>query len=190
MSDHPAMLVIAGQAFEIVDAAFGCHLGLRAGGWRPCLSLDVRARAGWREARILTPSFAVEFPALDVLEGVALDVPAPVDLPGLPTWPAFVLHIHDDQEIRRPRLSFGHFDGDRLPACLTGFVDVEDDDGNVAHDAALALSAPLRFDGVVVDEGWTHKAEERLAQFFDRASFDAPVKRPDGAHVFRRKLGP
>jgi hypothetical protein len=54
----------------------------------------------------------------------------------------------------------------------------------------MQLSAPLRFNGVVVDEGWPHKAEERLAQFFDRARLEAPAKRPDGAHVFRRKLAP
>jgi len=154
------------------------------------MSMEVLARAGSREVRVYTPAFAIEFPALEALEDWSFDVPAPADLDDLPSWPAFVLHVHHEEEIRAPRLSFGRFDGDRLPGRLTGVVDVEDDDGKVSYDAPLELSAPLRFNGVVVDEGWPHKADERLAQFFNRARFEAPVKRPDGAHVFRRKLAP
>jgi hypothetical protein len=186
------MLCIHDQTFEIIDAFFGYRLAIGERGWAAGFDLEVQAR-GARPAAIpvqlSTHGFLANVAAPDALRGTSIDV-ARLERAAGDRGPAFVLLIHGHEEVREARLAFGAFDGGRLRVELSGIVDVEDDDGNFIYEVPLRLDAPVRFDGVVVDEGWTHKAEARLAQFFDRALFDDPVKRADGAHVFKCKISP
>ncbi len=185
------MLQILDHEFDLVDGALSFHVGVGEEGWQSAMSLEVRARPrdarrGDSEAHLSTHSFTAPAPSPHALPGATLEVDD-ADEDG---EPAFLLYIHEHVPLRAVRMSFGSWDVERIAVELTGEVDFEDDEGLLHAAAPLRLAAAIRFDGVTVDEGWPDKAEARLAQFFDRTHFEDPVRRPDGAHVFKRRITP
>jgi hypothetical protein len=185
------MLQLSYQVYEIVETTFNYLLALDDDGWGVTMALEVRTReqaggASDVQPTLLAHALHVPLPAPESLPGSEIEVDAWPDEDG---EPAFLLYVHAHEPVKHVRMKFGDWDGDCIRLVLTGAVDFEDD-GEVHRDVPLRLDAPIRFDGVTVDEGWPDKAEARLAQFFDRARFHDPVKREDGAHVFKRRITP
>lgn len=186
------MLQVLDQTFDVVATRFSYRLAVGEEGWKASLTLGIDARSAVDDDPTLTLedyALRLSLPAPDALAGRVFDLATPgQDVED--DEPPFLLSFHEHEPVTDVRLAFGDWDGGQLRVTLTGKVDFEDEEGQVRQAAPLRFDAQVPFDGVVVDEGWTHKAEERLAQFFDRARFEDPFKRPDGAHVFRRKLAP
>ena len=186
------MLQISCQVFGFVDAFFTYEIAPGDGGWRASLRVDVCARSGERggdgeELRLIVIGEVDELPAPDRLPGASMRLDTCAE------WEeaaGVLLCDGRHQFVDDLSVHFGAWVGDEIEILLRGRVDLRAGGGRVQRNLPVRVSPRLRFDGVVVDEGWLDKAEARLAQFFDRARFEDPVKREDGAHVFRRRLAP
>jgi len=178
------LLEISDRRCEIRDATFAFYVSLGECGWRTSMRVDVLAG----DHQVGTPDFVLELPPPEALAGRLLLLD---EAPLVHPWSDVAFLLDGGEPVREARLALGTFAADdSLPIVLTGFVDLEREDGSVEYDLPLHLAAALRFGGVIVDEAWPDKARARLEQFFDPARFDAPTRRADGAHVFSRKATP
>lgn len=178
-----SLLQIADQNFSLAETDLTAYVGLGEGGWRVSWSVEVLARSKEVNGHEWEPKLSSHDFELDLTP--AFTAPLEADLPPSEEGePAFLLYTFEHEPVEHARLKVSRLQDGAFNFQLTGQAGVFADE-RYAGDLPLRAECNLSLSGVVVDEHHFAKAEERLAQFFDRNLFGPAERHTNGGVIFK-----
>lgn len=178
-----SLLQIADQTFSLAETDLTAYVGLGENGWRVSWSVEFLAKPKEVNGHEWLPKLSSHDFELDLTP--AFTEPLEADLlPSEEGEPAFLLYTFEHEPVEHARLKVSRLQDGTFNLQLTGQAGVFADE-RYASDLPIRAECNVSLSGVIVDEYHFAKAEERLAQFFDRDLFGPAERHNNGGVVFK-----
>lgn len=178
-----SLLQIADQSFAVAESDLAAYVRIGADGWQISWNVELLAKPKEVNGHEWEPKLSSHDFELDLTP--TFTAPLEADLPPSEDGePAFLLYTFEHEPVEQARHKVSRMRDGAFNFQLTGRAGVFADE-RYAGNLLIRVECNLRLSGVVVDEYHFPKAEERLAQFFDRNLFGPAERHTNGGVIFK-----